>query len=476
MIGNQDVLGTTVNCYTKTNVISEKDSLLNGNIGGLIGIASGSVIYCYASGNVKGKRCCGGLLGSLEGMATAHNCYATGDVISSDDLAGGLIGYLYDGSLANSCSTGKVQGNIYVGGLVGKQGGLSGISNCYSSSNVTAASDYAGGLVGAQISPPYFQNFNSISNCYAGGSIETKGEHFGAISGYLDEESSISKCYRYNDFTINGNKILEDDKNSAPDKINGGIITEPKPAQAPNVNITISETENTDQSVAVQLEIMSNNEIKNVSYVKVVQKINLSNIISNGHITSADYNTDINLLLSDFYQYSELTGESENAAVIYDYYINAGYPNDNGNTITIKNNSFKVNQNGEYIICAEDINNNKTFIYININNINSTPINTEQPTASPNYLYDIKDLSILSISGDKLETPPENASFIVETSVNKKKDNNTKDYIFVAIYAKNGILLNLDYVKANFAPNYDCSFGFNIPASLGEIGEIKTFI
>ena len=60
-------------------------------------------------------------------------------------------------------------------------------------------------------------------------------------------ESSISKCYRYNDFTINGNKILEDDKNSAPDKINGGIITEPKPAQAPNVNITISETENTDQ-------------------------------------------------------------------------------------------------------------------------------------------------------------------------------------------------------------------------------------
>ena len=54
-------------------------------------------------------------------MATANNCYATGDVISSDDLAGGLIGYLYDGSLANSCSTGKVQGNICVGGLVGKQ-------------------------------------------------------------------------------------------------------------------------------------------------------------------------------------------------------------------------------------------------------------------------------------------------------------------------------------------------------------------
>ena len=63
LIGNQNVLGTTVNCYTKTNVISEKDSILNGNIGGLIGIAGGSVIYCYASGNVKGKRCCGGLLG-----------------------------------------------------------------------------------------------------------------------------------------------------------------------------------------------------------------------------------------------------------------------------------------------------------------------------------------------------------------------------------------------------------------------------
>ena len=33
----------------------------------------------------------------------------------------------------------------------------------------------------------------------------------------------------------------------------------------PNVNITISETENTDQSVAVQLEIMSNNEMQELS-------------------------------------------------------------------------------------------------------------------------------------------------------------------------------------------------------------------
>ncbi len=38
------------------------------------------------------------------------------------------------------------------------------------------------------------------------------------------------------------------------------------------------------------------------------------------------------------------------------------------------------------------------------------------------------------------------------------------------------MLLNIDYVRSNFAPNYDYYIGFNIPAQNREIGSIKAFV
>ena len=62
---------------------------------------------------------------------------------------------------------------------------------------------------------------------------------------------------------------------------------------------------------------------------------------------------------------------------------------------------------------------------------------------------------------------------MAEVAVYKNEARDTEDYVFVAVYDKNGMLLNIDYVRSNFAPNYDYSIGFNIPAQNREIGSIK---
>lgn len=94
-----------------------------------------------------------------------------------------------------------------------------------------------------------------------------------------------------------------------------------------------------------------------------------------------------------------------------------------------------------------------------------------------NYLYDIKNLSILTES-ETLIVPPKNKSFIAEVEVNKKNESgDSKDYIIAAVYDKKGMLMHIDYAEANFDTNNDdASFDFNIPAQSREIGSIKAYV
>ena len=94
-----------------------------------------------------------------------------------------------------------------------------------------------------------------------------------------------------------------------------------------------------------------------------------------------------------------------------------------------------------------------------------------------NYPYDITSVAVLTNTGEVLSSPPENEDFITEVSVEKKEDSAEKDYIFVAVYNTNGILLNIDCAEANFDTNSDyASFDFSIPAQRAEIGSIRAFI
>ena len=144
----------------------------NGSIGGLVGENQGSISNSYATATVSGGNAIGGLVGYNKGPIS--NSYAAGAVTGSGAGVGGLVGSNQNLSgvsavISNSYATGAVTGGWdawYVGGLVGENG--SSISNSYASGAVTGGSSTHdngtnGGLVG--------KNAGAITNSYATGSV-----------------------------------------------------------------------------------------------------------------------------------------------------------------------------------------------------------------------------------------------------------------------------------------------------------------
>lgn len=158
----------------------------------------------------------GGLFGLVTGTGTVKNLRYSGNVLpatgtTSQDRIGGMVGYLNGGTLENVGFSGNVQGEIYVGGLVGEGdrgglilgsfstgsvslisgsspanvGGLAGYGNdlaiidSFSTSQVTGPS-YRGGLVGA-----YINNFNELEDSYFAGAVIASGSNdtIGGVTG-----------------------------------------------------------------------------------------------------------------------------------------------------------------------------------------------------------------------------------------------------------------------------------------------------
>ena len=156
-------------------------------VGGLVGENyDGSINSCHSTGTVDGNESVGGLVGW--NLGSISNCYSTGTVSGFYNV-GGLAGSHWFSNISNCYSTGAVSGgpdSENVGGLTGGNcGGI--ISNCHSTGAVSG-SLAVGGLVGGN------DGF-SISNCYS----------TGAVSGYSDSQFvgglvgvnnfRILKCY-----------------------------------------------------------------------------------------------------------------------------------------------------------------------------------------------------------------------------------------------------------------------------------------
>jgi filamentous hemagglutinin family protein len=161
-------------------------------VGGLAGADSGIIQSSYATGAVAGFNAIGGLTGLTStahpGYPVIDNSYATGNVTSTGDQAGGLVGFL-DGGIAvtNSYATGNVTGTTDVGGLVGVASNEvdipepnvgSQITNSSASGNVTG-STYVGGLAGAVVYP------SVVSGSEASGHV-AGGQDVGGLVGVND--------------------------------------------------------------------------------------------------------------------------------------------------------------------------------------------------------------------------------------------------------------------------------------------------
>ncbi|MDG6220719.1 MAG: GLUG motif-containing protein, partial [Candidatus Thermoplasmatota archaeon] len=142
-------------------------------VGGLVGISSGPVSDCYATGNATATgQYAGGLVGRNQN--TVNNSHATGNV-SGTDFVGVLVGRNDGGIVNNSQALGTAVGDSYVGGLVGyNDGGV--LNNSHSTGNTTGNNMYAGGLVG-------YNRLGSVINSSAVGN--TAGSNYvGGLAGY----------------------------------------------------------------------------------------------------------------------------------------------------------------------------------------------------------------------------------------------------------------------------------------------------
>jgi len=151
LVGRNRLNSTIINSYSTCEVIGAG----NNSYGGLVGWNDSVISDCYATGTINGSLYTGGLVGrNYRGSIT--NCYATGDVVSTTNWIGGLVGGnggLFEALITESYATGNVQGDASVGGLVGENNNHGVISNCYAlgsvyGSNQSTSHFGAGGLLG----------------------------------------------------------------------------------------------------------------------------------------------------------------------------------------------------------------------------------------------------------------------------------------------------------------------------------------
>ena len=170
-------------------------------VGILVSGATSSIISnCYATGNVSGFQFTGGLIG-LIALSTVTNCHAEAKVSGlavppgESLFIGGLVGAAEGGTIINCYATGAVNGDRYVGGLVG-YGVLSvNINNCYATGALDGrggldGTGYAGGLAGA------FEGGN-INNCYATGAVRST-DNAGGLVGAITGSSTMKYCFALN--------------------------------------------------------------------------------------------------------------------------------------------------------------------------------------------------------------------------------------------------------------------------------------
>ena len=176
-------------------------------IGGLVGyMYSGSVSNSSAAVNVTGSGTVGGLVGWMTG-GDISNSFASGDVKAEGGAhAGGLVSVLVSGgNISNSYATGNVTGNGIVGGLVGEANGdgliHAVISNSFATGNVVG-DQHVGGLIGATW-------FSSISSSYATGNV-TGNIDVGGLVGWVIGNDIISNSMALNEFVSGTSQVYRD--------------------------------------------------------------------------------------------------------------------------------------------------------------------------------------------------------------------------------------------------------------------------
>lgn len=222
--------------------------------GGVVGYnttnstTDGTISASHNTGTVKGAQYVGGVVGNNH--TVVKDCYNTGEVTSTGDYAGGVVGrntyYFWDpsgeewkGEISTSYNTGAVKGEQYVGGVAGYN--CVTIAQCSNTGSVTGSGNYTGGAVGCnayyiddrfKLSGVVKEYPGEIQNIYNAGAVtgvnyvggvvgeqqgevegqkkggtcayshnygavrsSGQGKYIGGVFGHLEAKASANECY-----------------------------------------------------------------------------------------------------------------------------------------------------------------------------------------------------------------------------------------------------------------------------------------
>lgn len=202
------------NSGTIKNLTAEGWYSGNNYVGVLVGRNTGTIDNCssYIDDDEKslyGTECVGGLVGdNTEGTIT--NSHSSADVNITDTYAGGLVGYMRNGIVKYCYAVGDVTGRR-AGGLLGyvkndNSDYTSTVSNCYATGRIYGGGNDGGGLVG------YAEIYNNgrgyiyIEYCYARGIVSGTGSLGGLVGNISTRDRVRVRCCYYN-ITNTGNNI-----------------------------------------------------------------------------------------------------------------------------------------------------------------------------------------------------------------------------------------------------------------------------
>jgi len=150
------------------------------SVGGVVsGVTSSSISYCSVNGTVIGNDSVGGIIGGGQWDFNVNSCFNSSNVSASTSFAGGIIGYIFAGEhqILNCCNTGSISSYDSVGGLIGwSEVADNQIMNSYNTGSISS-NNSAGGLIGNSLDQDIF-----ISNCYSVGSV-TADSYCGGLIG-----------------------------------------------------------------------------------------------------------------------------------------------------------------------------------------------------------------------------------------------------------------------------------------------------
>jgi hypothetical protein len=193
------IVGYSTSNLNFTNLINRGDILSSSEfVGGVLGKSNNTSLFseCGNEGNVTGINYVGGIIGTGRNNypITINNSYNFG-LINGSSYVGGMVGVSFDLNIMESINFGNVSGLQYIGGLVGQvEKGNALITNSINRANIVASGVFSGGFVGLSGASTVITISDSLSlgSIFGGdGVVDGTGGFVGLANNKLFVYSSI---------------------------------------------------------------------------------------------------------------------------------------------------------------------------------------------------------------------------------------------------------------------------------------------